>query len=57
MPPATSALPYRRVKGRATDFVPQPEGVKLPSAQGFAQTSGQSPRNEAISTPTPWASG
>src|SRR5687767_3117646 len=25
---ATSALPYLRVKGRATDFVPQPEGVK-----------------------------
>jgi hypothetical protein len=36
MPSATSALPYRPLKGRATDFVPQPEGVKLPFAQGFA---------------------
>ena len=29
----TGGLPYIRLKDRATDFVPLPEGVKLPLEQ------------------------
>src|SRR5438067_24843 len=54
---ATSALPYLRLKGRATDFVPPPEGVKPGLITSRLQSSGQDPENEAISTPTPCASG
>jgi hypothetical protein len=53
----TGALPYIRLKGRATDFVPQAEGVKPLLLARFRQVLGQSPENDAISTPTPCASG
>src|SRR5256885_11800962 len=44
---ATSAPPYIRLKGRAMDFVPLPEGVKLASVSNRRQSSGQAPGNEA----------
>src|SRR3954453_13150101 len=53
----TSAPPYIPLKGRAMDFVPQPEGVKLRAMDRRLQLLGQAPEKEAISTPTPWASG
>src|SRR5437763_1099195 len=54
---ATSAPPYIRLKGRATDFVPLPEGVKPATLSSRLQLAGQAPEKEAISTPTPCASG
>jgi hypothetical protein len=38
-----SAPPYRRVNGGATDFVPQPEGLKLKQESTKRQKSGQRP--------------
>jgi len=43
----TSAPPYIRVKGRATDFVPQAEGLKLLLLTTLLQASGQAPAKEA----------
>jgi hypothetical protein len=50
-------MPYLPLKGRATDFVPQPEGVQPAKLRKALQSFGQAPEKEAISTPTPSASG
>jgi hypothetical protein len=52
---ASGAHPYIWLKGRATDFVPLPEGWNTCFAHPVVNYAGQAPGNEEISTPTPWA--
>src|SRR6266700_1632180 len=42
---ATSAPPYIRLKGRAMDFVPLPEGVKLASVSNCFLKAAEAPEN------------